>query len=168
MLWNGYAHAVQPPEAFARHERVVPNREGEPVVSFASVEDPHYQAMLRIIRDARETALAVARVDMPGAEILAGDCRQFCLRRSRTAALALRAEVNDAGAVQLTWPQSATTIGLLFELHRSTAAGFVPDASTLLATTPLSPVHRLAVTTRRPALRGRFRVEGGTWPAKLR
>ena len=75
LLWNGYAHAVQPPEAFARHERVRPDREGEPVVSFASVNDPHYQAMLRIIRDARETTLAVARVDMPGAEVLAGGCR---------------------------------------------------------------------------------------------
>ncbi len=137
LLWNGYAHAVQPPEAFARHERVVPNREGEPVVSFASAEDPHYQAMLRIIRDARETALAVARVDMPGAEILAGNCRQFCRPPVPDGTLALRAEVNDAGAVQLTWPQSATTIGLQFEVHRSTAAGFVPDASTLLATTPL-------------------------------
>ncbi|MHB8972045.1 MAG: HzsA-related protein [Pirellulaceae bacterium] len=78
LLWSGYAHAVQPPEAFARHERVLPNRAGEPVVSFASVDDPHYQAMLRIIRDARETTLAVARVDMPGAEVLAGNFRQFC------------------------------------------------------------------------------------------
>jgi hypothetical protein len=137
LLWNGYAHAVQPPEAFARHERVLPNREGDPVVSFASAEDPHYQAMLRIIRDARETSLAVARVDMPGAEVLAGNFRQFCSPVVKGGALALRVEVNDSGAVRLAWPQSASAIGLLFELHRSTAADFVPDTSTLLTKTPL-------------------------------
>ncbi len=52
-------------------------------------------------------------------------------------ALALHAEVSDGGAVQLTWPQSARTIGLQFELHRSPEAGFVPTASTLVARTPL-------------------------------
>ena len=96
-------------------------------MSFASVEDPHYQAMLRIIRDARETALAVARVDMPGAEVLAGDCRQFCPPARRGEHWPCTRKSREAGAVQLTWPQSATTIGLQFELHRSPAAGFVPD-----------------------------------------
>ncbi|MHB9065232.1 MAG: HzsA-related protein [Pirellulaceae bacterium] len=137
LLWNGYAHAVQPPEAFERHERVMPNRDGDSVVSFASAEDLHYQAMLRIIRDARETSLAVARVDMPGAEILAGDCRLFCPPEVEPGALALEAAINDSGAVQLSWPRSANTIGLQFELHRSTEANFVPDASTLLTQTPL-------------------------------
>jgi hypothetical protein len=137
LLWSGYAHAVQPPEAFARHERVQPDREGEPVVSFDSVNDPHYQAMLRIIRDARETALAVARVDMPGAEVVAGGCRMFCPPEVDGRALALRAEVNDGGAVRLTWTQSANTIGLQFELHRSPQAGFVPTASTRVARTQL-------------------------------
>ena len=103
LLWNGYAHAVQPPEAFARHERVQPDREGEPVVSFASVDDPHYQAMLRIIRDARETTLAVARVDMPGAEVLAGGCRQFCPPACgrRSAGLARRGERWGCGAADV-------------------------------------------------------------------
>jgi hypothetical protein len=137
LLWTGYAHAVLPPEAFARHERVKPNRVGEPVVSFASVEDPHYQAMLRIICDARETALAVARVDMPGAEVLAGGCRQFCPPALDGQAFALHAESSAEGAVQLTWPQSANSIGLQFELHRSSEANFVPTASTLVAQTPL-------------------------------
>ena len=45
------------------------------MVSFVSTEDAHYQKMLAIIRRAREEALAVPRVDMPGAEIIDGECR---------------------------------------------------------------------------------------------
>ena len=77
LLWNGYAHAVQPPEAFARHEIVPPDRDGEPVVSFTSTDDPHYQAMLTIIRQARAELLAAPRVDVPGAEVQTGTCRLF-------------------------------------------------------------------------------------------
>lgn len=137
LLWDGYAHAVQPPEAFARHERVLPQRDGEPVVTFASVDDPAYQALLRIIRDAREAALAVPRVDMPGADVIAGTCRQFCPPVPDSRPLALSAALLDGSGVQLSWPQSAGAIGLLFELHRSPTAGFVPDASTRIAQTPL-------------------------------
>ncbi len=137
LLWNGYAHAVLPPEAFERHERVKPNREGEPVVSYASVDDPHYQAMLRIIRDAREEALAVARVDMPGAQLLPGDCRQFCPLPFDDTALALQAAVEPGGEVRLSWPQSARAIGLQFEVHRASEPGFEPTAATLVAHTRL-------------------------------
>ena len=48
---------------------------GQPVVSFASTDDPYYQAMLAIIRDARDMVLANPRVDMPGAEVIPGACR---------------------------------------------------------------------------------------------
>jgi len=137
LLWNGYAHAVQPVDAFARRERVLPDRAGEPVISFASVDDPHYQAMLRTIRDARESALAVARVDMPGAQLLAGDARLFCPPTLDDAALALHAQPDATGAVQLTWTRSANTIGLQFELHRGSAEQFAPSETTLVARTPL-------------------------------
>lgn len=137
LLWNGYAHAVQPPEAFERHERVKPNREGAPVVTFASQNDAHYQAMLRIIRDAREDALAVARVDMPGAELVPGTCRQFLAPSIPGTPLQVAAKVNASGDVDVSWPASAEEVGLLFEVHRSAAADFTPGPQTLLATTPL-------------------------------
>ena len=137
LLWQGYAHAVQPPEAFERHERVMPNREGTPVVSFASHVDPHYQAMLRIIRDAREDALAFARVDMPGAELLAGNCRQFSSPPVPGTPLEVAARVNAAGDVEISWPAGAESIGLLYEVHRAAQAGFTPGPESLVATTPL-------------------------------
>ncbi len=137
LLWNGYAHAVQPPEAFQRHERVRPDRTGEPVVTYASIENPHYQAMLQIIRQTRTTALANARVDMPGADLLAGDCRWLCTPELAAAPATLQAEVTLGGAVALSWPRAAAAIGLRFELHRGDAASFEPVPSTLLSTTPL-------------------------------
>lgn len=75
LLWNGYAHAVQPLDKFPRAPTVSASVPGKPAISFASVDDPHYQRMLAIIRQAREQALAAPRVDMPGAEIVGGECR---------------------------------------------------------------------------------------------
>ncbi|MBE7503398.1 MAG: PD40 domain-containing protein [Verrucomicrobiales bacterium] len=76
LLRNGYAHAVQPVEAFAPQPFLPPDRSGPPMVRFASTADPHYQNMLRIIQSARETALAAPRVDLPGAQIIRGGFRQ--------------------------------------------------------------------------------------------
>ena len=47
LLRKGYAHAVQPPEAFPKEPIVPPDRSGTPVVSFASTADPVYQAIDR-------------------------------------------------------------------------------------------------------------------------
>jgi hypothetical protein len=76
LLWNGYAHAVQPLDRFARQPFVPASTEGVPAVSFSSTDDPHYQQMLTIIRDARKQALDSPRVDMPGADVIAGECRE--------------------------------------------------------------------------------------------
>ena len=138
LLWNGYAHAVQPPEAFPKRPIVPHDPSGEPVVSFASTDDPHYQAMLAIIRDGREQALADPRVDMPGAEVIAGACRQFHPPPLPAVAPPLIAAADAEGVVQLAWERSARTIGLEAEVHRSGTPDFAPDASTLLTRTPLS------------------------------
>ncbi|MFV2068923.1 MAG: hypothetical protein ACC645_18305, partial [Pirellulales bacterium] len=137
LLWKGYAHAVQPPEAFTRHELVTPDRHGDPVTSFTSTADSHYQAVLAIIRKAREEALASPRVDMPGAKVLAGQCRQFLPPAIAQKAPALETRVDANGVVHLAWERSVHTIGLLAELHRSDRENFTPDASTLLVRTPL-------------------------------
>jgi hypothetical protein len=77
LLRNGYAHAVQPSESFAHHKVVPPDREGKPVVALSSTNDPKYKTLLKIIRQARDEALAAPRVDMPGAEVQTGTCRLF-------------------------------------------------------------------------------------------
>ena len=136
LLRNGYAHAVQPAAAFDRHAIVPPDRDGPPVISFASTCDPVYQAMLSILRDARDTALAQPRVDMPGADIIPGASRQFILPPLPDAAPALSAATDPAGVIELSWEQSAWTIGLEAELHRSGRERFTPDAATFVARTP--------------------------------
>lgn len=77
LLWNGYAHAVKPLEQFARQSFVPASTEGLPAIRFSSTDDAHYQRMLTIIRDARKQALDSPRVDMPGADVIAGACRQL-------------------------------------------------------------------------------------------
>jgi hypothetical protein len=75
LLWNGYAHAVQALDRFPRRTIPPTSIAGQPAVSFTSTDDPHYQRMLAIIRHARQQTLAAPRVDMPGADVIAGKCR---------------------------------------------------------------------------------------------
>lgn len=118
LLRKGYAHAVQPPEWFEKHPLVKPDRSGSPVASFAGTADPHYQRLLSIIRDTREGALSNPRVDMPGAEVIAGASRMFNPPPLPEPMPPLRAAIASDGSVELTWERSARTIGLEAELHR--------------------------------------------------
>lgn len=129
-LVNGYAHAVQPVDAFARHKMVSSDRSGKPVASFASSEDPHYQAMLAIVRNAREIALSDPRVDMPGAQIIPGASRQLVAMTLPRELPEFRAEQTDAGGVWLSWDRRADLSGLIFELHRSDRADSEPGDGT--------------------------------------
>jgi hypothetical protein len=138
LLWNGYAHAVLPPEAFPKRPVVPYDPSGQPVASFASAQDIHYQTMLGIIREAREKVLANPRVDMPGAEVVPGACRMFLPPPVPAVAPAPHAELLPEGVVRVSWERSARTIGLDGELHRSDRAEFTPDAKTRLVTTPLA------------------------------
>jgi hypothetical protein len=54
-----------------------PDRAGKPVLSFESTQDSAYQEMLAVIRAGRQQALKAPRVDMPGAVIIRGECRQL-------------------------------------------------------------------------------------------
>ena len=137
LLWNGYAHAVQPVEAFTRHEYVSPDRRGTPVVSFASTSDPHYQEMLTFLKEARARVLASPRVDMPGAVVLPGTCRQFLPPPLPTTVSPPEPTLDEDGIVQVTWERSARTIGLEAELHRSDRENFTPQNRTLLTRTTL-------------------------------
>jgi len=135
LLWRGYAHAVQPLDAFAPKPFTPSDAKGEPVVSFTSTADPHYQAMLSILREGRQKALAAPRVDMPGAEVIAGACRQFLPPPLPDPPPALQAAPDKEAIVRLAWECSARTIGLEAELHRSDQPGFAPTQDTLLART---------------------------------
>jgi len=143
---GGYQHAVQPIAAFAPEPMPAIAPGGKPQVTFASADDPHYKAMLEIIRAGRQAALAAPRVDMPGAEIIPGKDRMFIpppvpqrAPTPRTTILPPSATDGAAGlaAVRLTWERSARTIGLEAEVHRGETPDFVPGDKTLLARTPL-------------------------------
>jgi hypothetical protein len=137
LLVEGYAHAVKPVKEFPRRE-LAPAATNVPVVaSFASTNDTNYQKMLGIIRRGRELALAAPRVDMPGAETVAGACRQFNPPPLPEQAPPLRTTLDEDGVVHLAWEQSAGTIGLAAELHRSSQSDFTPGEKTRLTATPL-------------------------------
>ncbi|MFA5192615.1 MAG: LamG-like jellyroll fold domain-containing protein [Verrucomicrobiia bacterium] len=149
LLWNGYAHAVKPLDAFAPVPFTPPDMSGAPLVSFASTGDTHYQTMLASIRNGRERALLTPRVDMPGAEILSGACRQFNPPMMPDPLPPLQATLGDDGVVQLAWERSARTIGLEAEVHRSIKAGFTPGDSTLLTRTGLASFMDTSATAGR-------------------
>jgi len=140
LLGGAYHHAVRPVASFRVPEAPQPEGKAAPVVTFASTHDPHYQAMLAIIRGGRRQALAVPRVDMPGAEVIPGEHRQPFPPPIPEPLPELRAEVDADSIVRLSWERSARTIGLAAEVHRGEAPGFKPGEKTLLAATPLFAV----------------------------
>ena len=69
--------AHQPPDVFTPH-RARPAPAGAPAVaSFAGPQDAGYRAMLDVITRTRDLALKSPRVDMPGAAIIPGRCREL-------------------------------------------------------------------------------------------
>ncbi|MDA1275647.1 MAG: hypothetical protein O2960_16635 [Verrucomicrobia bacterium] len=130
-LVNGYAHAVKPVDAFPRRTFRAPDRSGSAVISFSSTQSESYQAMLAIVRNGRELALAEPRVDMPGGEIIPGESRQLIAVSAPERWPALRA-TETASGVRLSWDRRADLSGLKFELHRSEKPGFTPEATTRL------------------------------------
>ena len=105
--------------------------------TFASNDDPVYKAMLEIIRQGRRQVLSTPRVDMPGADVIAGKSRTFIPPPVPEIAPDLNANVDDDGVVALSWERSARTIGLSSELHRSDNKDFTPGEKTLVVSTEL-------------------------------
>ena len=125
MFKSGYEHAVKPLDQFPT-QKWVPWSEslkGEPVVTFASTDDPVYREMLEIIESARNRQLANPRVDMPHADeigdgVVAGRSRQIIPQPLPETMPKLNAAVDDDGIVRLSWERSEKTIGLISEIHR--------------------------------------------------
>jgi len=137
LVGGAYQHGVMPVEAFKTPKAPAPAEGAKPVVTFASTADPHYQAMLEIIRDGHRRALAVPRVDMPGATVIAGAFRQLVPPMLPDPLPALEASVDAQSVVHLSWERSARTVGLSAEVHHGAQADFSPGQETLLTTTTL-------------------------------
>jgi len=137
LVHGAYQHAVRPVASFNRAPPPPKDEKAEPVYTFRSTDDPAYQAMLEAVREGRRLALAKPRVDMPGAEVVAGSHRQFLPQPIPDPLPALRVWTDADAVVHLAWERSARTIGLSAEVHRGTTADFTPTGETLLAETDL-------------------------------
>ena len=126
-----------PPDVFRPPSWPVRDPEGQVRTTFESIENPHYQKMLAIIRRARVEALNHARVDMPGAQINPGVCRYIVPLPLPERMPGLDARTDPDGLVQLSWERSANTIGLSFDLYRGDRSHFEPAQAMLLQTTTL-------------------------------
>lgn len=126
---------AQPPDVFAPKSTPPPHPGDAVAFTFVSTADTNYQAMLAIIRRARAEALAEPRVDMPGAGIEPGECRQLVTLGLPEKLPGFRAAAQPDGAVELTWERSAPLIGLSFELHRGRVGWFTPRPETRLGRT---------------------------------
>ena len=136
ILCGGYIHAALPLERFGAQPAAPGHDDGEPVVTFASTDDPHYRSMLAIIRRGRDQALAHPRTDMPGAKLTPGLSRQLVPVPLPDPPPSLAADMDAEGTVHLSWERSARTIALTAEVHRGGSGGFTPGEKTLIATTP--------------------------------
>ena len=121
---GGYVHHVLPVENFKPGKFTAPNRTGNPVVTFESTENKHYQAMLNIIRKGKKLALAKPRVDMPGADVQPGLCKELFPVPAPEISPPLTATSQKDGVVKLTWPGHAQNIGLSFALYRNDKPDF--------------------------------------------
>ncbi|MDD2600366.1 MAG: hypothetical protein PHO37_14285 [Kiritimatiellae bacterium] len=137
----GYAHGVMQLKDFPT--QVWPNvwpPEGESVTTFKSVDDPHYQEILKIIRETRNEQLSVPRIDMPGADLVGkgvqeGRSRQILPVEIPEQLPEIEAQVDDNGFVLISWEHSCRTIGLVAEIHRGAQKGFTPNEKTLAGST---------------------------------
>ncbi len=137
LLVNGYAHGVLPLEKWHEQGKQPPRdtTRADRMATFASPGDTQYQKMLSIIQRGRREVLASPRVDMPGAEIVAGHSRQFVSPPLPSPLPQLEARVDADSRVHLSWEKSARTIGLIAEVHRGAGKGFTPGPNTLLQMT---------------------------------
>jgi hypothetical protein len=67
----------QPPDVFNVKRAPKPDVAGAGKISFASTADENYRAMLGVIQNFQKFALTEPRVDMPGAKINSGACREL-------------------------------------------------------------------------------------------
>jgi hypothetical protein len=136
LLVSGYAHAVKPAEQFPRRDWP-PADGGEAAwIGFDRDDHPGRLALLDLLQEARRSALAEGRVDLPGAPAIAGQFRPGAPVLGHPSLPAdLRVTATPAGARLLTWSASAAIDGRALEIHRGATPDFQPGAHTRIATT---------------------------------
>jgi len=140
LLRGGYQHAVRNLSFYAEKPLPALKEGGTAKPTFASSDEPLWQEMLTIIRDGRTAALQQPRVDMPGAELIAGKSRMMVAPAVPDRAPELEAYADEEGVVTLQWKRTARIIGLSYEIHRSPKKNFTPNETTLIAKTMLSEI----------------------------
>ncbi|MDR2761959.1 MAG: hypothetical protein LBB88_05110 [Planctomycetaceae bacterium] len=118
-----YAHAVLdlerfPSQVWRKWNKDI-NETGKPVISFESVNNPHYQKMLHLIESARYEILNNPRIDMPGAVSVGGQFRQIIPTPLPKKSIEFTAKIDANSAVILQWEQSTETYGLTFNIFRN-------------------------------------------------
>ncbi|MDR0610679.1 MAG: hypothetical protein LBG58_11250 [Planctomycetaceae bacterium] len=114
-----YAHAVKDLDLFPKQTWRSWNKDGEPVVSFKSVNDPNYRKMLRLIETTRHEILETPRIDMPNAVAINGQFRQILPTPIPQKMPDFTAVVFPDSVIELQWTRSAETYGLTFHLYRN-------------------------------------------------
>lgn len=137
-----YEHAVKPLDSFPKQVwRKWDKGEGsgQPVISFESTQNTHYQKMLDIIQKGRELALAKPRLDMPRGEVhaIAGRHRNIYPVRLPRKLPKITAEQLPEGEVAIRWGLTTHTWGLFANVYRSTESDFKLCDETKVARTEL-------------------------------
>jgi hypothetical protein len=125
----------QPPDVHRPRRTKRPDPNDDLVTTFETTGNEHYRAMLSIIRQARTRALKTPRVDMPGARINPGRCRQLVPPPLPERLPPLKAAATSDGVVRLSWRASSPLIGLTFEIYRDETPGFACTDGTRIGTT---------------------------------
>ncbi len=141
-----YEHAVKPLDSFpvqTWREWDKGPASGEPVISFANTENPHYQKMLEIIQDGRKSALANPRLDMPGGRLraFAGRHRNLYPVRIPKELPQLKAEQLDSGEVEIDWGLTKHTWGQVVSVYRGEKPDFAITDDNKIASTELGWYH---------------------------
>ncbi|MHC4200641.1 MAG: HzsA-related protein, partial [Planctomycetota bacterium] len=125
----------QPPDVHRPRRTKRPDPNDDLVTPFETTANEHYREMLSIIRQARTRALKTPRIDMPGARINPGECRQLVPPPLPEKLPPLQAAATPDGVVRLSWRGSSPLIGLTFEVYRDETPGFACTDGTRIGTT---------------------------------
>lgn len=143
VLSNGqYAHQVRNLDSFPSQTWTPSAKDGQAYLSWQNADSPVYKQMLNVIQQAREEALANPRIDMPtayenGLGVIPGRFRQILPTPLPKTAPKVQIELVEKEIPALSWEHGVDMLGLIFEIHRSTAPNFTPNENTRIAETEL-------------------------------
>jgi hypothetical protein len=129
-----YQHALKPLDFFPTVKEAAIQEGGTPHITFKNENNPVYREMLAVIKEGRRKILAAPRVDMPGAEIIAGADRMLVMPDVPGVAPPMDV-IRQGGQMRISWPRTASNIGLTAELHFVPEKGAAVSNKTLVGST---------------------------------